>query len=472
MILPRHANPGRMGFSERTGLAPFSTWWTDEIPRHKIGCWVVLRALDLKQAMPLPVNRRDFDIFLSHAHKDERFVSELDHWLTEKAGFSVWYDARELSGGALLATDLQRAIERCRGILLLASEQSLSRGWVKAEYNSAMDERANDDAFRVVALRLAKADVKELIKGTTWIDLPEPHLDVPTALAIIRAFYPGEKLPNPATAHDVFISGSWRGADNQSARTVCRILAELGFRLIGDARDQQGFGSDRVERIIASCGAFVGIVPFRGEVRANTDDKPYKYFLREMDFAAKLALPSVIIADPRVSRGDGLDQAWLRMDTNTTECPDLIASALEDLWEQWQLPPQPQYIFLATDLDSDAARAGGLIRHIIERITGMPTIVGNEVHQDQVQSAIRDKVRRAFLVLADITDDNLNTCIEAGMGLAAGANVELFARGTPRRPPFMLRDLQMPTYGDEVELVGLVHKIARRYRRRILNAEM
>jgi hypothetical protein len=114
-----------------------------------------------------------------------------------------------------------------------------------------------------------------------------------------------------------------------------------------------------------------------------------------MDFAAKLALPSLIIAVSRVSREDGLDQAWLR-----------------------------------------------------------------------------DKVCRAFVVLADITDDNLNTCIEAGMGLAAGTNVELVARRRPRRPPFMLRDLQLPTYENEVDLLGLVNKIARRYRRRIFNAEM
>jgi hypothetical protein len=423
--------------------------------------------------MPSPLNRRDFDIFLSHAHSDEIFVSELDRWLTEKVGFSVWYDARELSGGALLATDLQQAIQRCRGVLLLASEESLSRGWVKAEYNSAMDERANDAGFRVVALRLAKADVKELMKGTTWIDVPEPRIDTRTALATIRAFYPGEKLPNPTTARDVFISGSWHGDDNASTRTACRVLAEQGFRLIGDARDQQGFGKGgRVERIIASCGAFVGIVPFRGEARANKDDKPYKYFVREMDFAEKLALPRVIVADPKVSREDGSDQAWLRMETNATECPGLIASALQGLWEQWQTPPQPQYIFLAMDLDSPAARPGGPVRHLIERITGMPTIVGNEVREGQVQSAIRDKICRAFVVLADITDDNLNTCIEAGMGLAAGTNVELFARGKPRRPPFMLRDLQMDTYEDEVELIGLVHKLARRYRRRILNTEM
>src|SRR5215469_11060751 len=122
--------------------------------------------------MKLPINKRDFDVFLSYAHQDRVFVSELDNWLTEKAGFSVWYDARELAGGALLATDLQRAIERCRGILLVASDEALARGWVKAEYNSAMDERANDGPFRVVALRVASANVQELMRGTTWSDVP------------------------------------------------------------------------------------------------------------------------------------------------------------------------------------------------------------------------------------------------------------------------------------------------------------
>jgi hypothetical protein len=423
--------------------------------------------------MPLPLNRRDFDIFLSHAHKDAAFVSELDSWLSEKAGFKVWYDARELSGGALLATDLQRAIERCCGILLVASEEALSRGWVNAEYNSAMDERANNGRFRIVALRIANSNVVDLMKGTSWIDLPRPCLDAPTALAIIRAYYPGEKLPNPATARDIYISTSWREGDSANARTVCRMLAELGFRLIGDARDQQGFGADRVERIIASCGAFASIVPFRGEQRVNAaDDNPYKYFFREMDFAAKLNLPGVIIADPRVRREDGLDRAWIRMDANATKCPDLVESALRDLWEQWQSPPEPQFIFLAMDQDSAAARAGGPIRQIIERITGMPTIVGKEIFGGKLHSAIIDKVRQAFIVLADISDDNLNTCIEAGMGLALQKNVTIIARGKTRSPPFMLRDLQLETYEDEVELLGLVHKIARRFRRRILNAEL
>lgn len=423
--------------------------------------------------MALPLNKRDFDIFLSHAHKDRTFVAMLDQWLTGIAGLRVWYDARELAGGALLATDLQSAIERCRGILLIASEESLTRGWVKNEYNSAMDEAANNEGFRVVALRLGNADVSGLMRGLTWIDVPSSGFDRETALAVLRAFHPGEKWPNPATAHDVYISCSWRTDDSASARAVCRQLVDQGFRLIGDARDQKGFDAgDRVERIIKSCGAFVGIVPFRESEVATATDKPYKYFIQEMDLAEANEIPCIIVSDPRVQRGDGNDENWLRMETDATECPRGVTSALESLWEEWRDPVAPQYVFCALDLRSEAALAGGPIRHLIERVTGMPTIVGNEIHEDPLHVAIIKKIRDAFLILADITDDNINACIEAGMGLAAGTNVEIFSRGESRRPPFMLRSLQMPTYKDDIEQIGIVHKIVRPYRRRIINAEL
>jgi hypothetical protein len=423
--------------------------------------------------MTLPLHKRDFDLFLSHAHKDRDFVLALDNWLTEKAGLSVWYDARELGGGALLATDLQLAIERCRGMLLVASEESLNQGWVKSEYNAAMDERANYDGFRVVALRLGDAAVHHLMRGTSWIDVPDGRLDDKTALAILNAFYPGESRPNPATARDVYVSCSWQEDDNTSSLAVCRALVEQGLRLIGDARDQKGFGEgDRVERIIASCGAFVCIIPYRNAEYAVAGEKPYKYFLTEMDFAAQYGLPSVIVADPRISRQGGADKDWLHMETGASVCPDTVASALRALWDEWRAPPGPHYIFCALDLDSDAARAKGPIRHLIERITGMPTIVGNEIHEEPLQPAIIKKICNAFVVLADLTDDNLNTCIEAGMGLVARTNVELMTRGNPRRPPFMLRTLQMPNYYDNIDQIGIVHKIIRPYRRRIINAEL
>ena len=92
--------------------------------------------------------------------------------------------------------------------------------------------------------------------------------------------------------------------------------------MIGDAKDQTGFGSgNRAEQIIASCGGFVGIIPFRGAEEARSDGGPYKYFIRELDFANRQGLPIIVVADPRLKRGDGQDGDWLRMETDANECP-------------------------------------------------------------------------------------------------------------------------------------------------------
>jgi hypothetical protein len=421
----------------------------------------------------LPLNKRDFDVFLSHRHRDASFVEQIDAFLRVKAGFSVWYDARELAGGALLASDLQSAIERCRSILIVASDGAVSSGWVKNEYNAAMDERANQPGFRVVPLRVGNANVDGLMQGSTWIDVPEKLIDERTALSIVQAFYPGEHRPNPATARDVYVSCSWQTNDNKSARAVCLCLIDQGFRLIGDSKDQQGFGGgDRVKNIIGSCGAFVSVLPFRGEAIATRKNDPYEYFIREIGFADELGMPRIIIADPRIGHGQD-DGQWLHMDTDATTCPVQIAEAIELLWEQWRYPPNPHYIFYAMDLQSASGLPVADIRHLIERITGMSTVIGTEVQSESLHSAIMMKVCKAFLVLADITDDNVNACIEAGMGLAIGANVRLIAAGKDRNPPFMLRGAgQLSGYNNNVERIAIVHKIMRDYRRRVINAAL
>ncbi len=424
--------------------------------------------------MSLSVNKRDYDIFLSHAHRDKEFVEFLYHWLTKKVGFNVWYDAIELSGGAMIASDLQTAIKRCKGMFLIASDVAVGKGWVKIEYNTAMDQKANHEDFRIVPLRINNANVEDfLMPGLTWIDVSTDSFNLETAVAIIKAFYPGEKRPNPRNSRDVYISCSWGENDDTSAIAVKRNLIDSGFRLIGDSKDQVGFGTNnRVERIISSCGALVSIIPYRDCNIANSSDKPYRYFIQEIDFAVKLGIPCLVIADPKVTRSDGSDKDWFRMETGDTVCPVEIKEALKSLWAEWISPPSPKFIFCAMDLDNKAASLNGPIRNLIERVTGIQTIIGTEVMEEPINISIIEKIRESFLIIADITDDNLNTCIEAGMGLIAKNNVAIIAQGESRRPPFMLRPLQMLTYSNDIEQIGLVHKIVWPYRRRVINAEM
>lgn len=427
--------------------------------------------------MPTPIHRRPCDAFLSHAHQDRATVESLYRWLTELAGFSVWYDARRLDAGAAIGRGLQEGIAQSRGVLLVASPEAVARGWVQDEIEIARDEHNTCPEFRVVALRVRDADVSSLWRGISWIDAGDGSLTPGLAAALLRAFHPGEHRLDPRRSHDVYISASWHADDRTSGQAVCRALAGGGFRLVGDAKDQRGFGAERLESLLSSCGACVCVIPFRGEAAARADTGPYRYFLRELDRARGLGLPTLVVADPRVVRADGDDSSWLRMETTAAACPPEIRTAIDRLWEDWEQPRRPHEVFLAIDLDDPFARWESDLRDIVERVTGMPTVVGNEIRESTLQVAILQRLSAAFLVLADISGDsdrsfNLNACVEAGMARAAGTNLELIARGLPRSPPFMLRDMQLPTYADDVERLGLLRRIVWPYRRRIINAEL
>jgi hypothetical protein len=428
--------------------------------------------------MTVPVHRRSFDAFLSHAHGDRAFVDALYRWLGQMAGLNLWYDEKEMTGGQDIGSGLKAAIQDCRGLLLIASPDSIKRGFVKKELSIAEVEAAASSDFRIVPLRLAGADVSSLIEEKSWIEVPQPQLNPGVASAILSAFYPGDNRPDPRTSRDVYFSGSWRPADIGSALAVLRLLCKSGFRVIGDAKDQKGFKSNRVQSIIESCGAFVGVVPYRDSNLASATEEPYKHFLTELDLATRAGLPTLTIADPQVHRSDDGDESWIRMETQASECPREVQEAISALWEQWSTPPHPHNIFLAIDLAAPSSQRDSGLRRLIERITGMRTIVGNEIREADLQSAIMQTIKRSFLVIADLsgtTDDsfNLDVCIEAGMALVSETELALVARGKPRSPPFMLRRAgQLTTYEDEVEQLAIVHSITRDYRRRVINAEL
>lgn len=430
----------------------------------------------------IAVHRRPFDAFLSHRHVDRVLVDRLYSLLTEKAGLSIWYDAYQMGGGDSIRTVLQRGVEQSRGMLVVGSAEAVESNWVEDELAIAEVERNDSREFRVIPLRISGADVDRFVKGLSWIDLPEPELTEETLFAILRSFYPGERLPEPENSRDVYVSASWDSEEDQSWRGVSTELVSSGFRLVGDAKNQATFDLARIEDIINSCGAFVAVVPYRDGVEANSREGPYKYILSEIDLARSLGLPMLVIADPRVHRTDGDDSTWLRMATDDAECPLDVARSIQNLWGLWQRPSAPHYVFLALDLESEAAAKRSSVRKLLERVTGMPTVIGSDITEPPLQDSIIRTIADARLVVADITDSrneerdakrfNLDVCIEAAIAHQAGRHLQLVAQGEQRSPPFMLRLNQMPTYSDGVELVALMHGTALRHRRRIINAEL
>ena len=87
-----------------------------------------------------------------------------------------------------------------------------------------------------------------------------------------------------------------------------------------------------------------------------------------------------------------------------------------------------------------------------------------------MHSTLIQLIRDAVWVLADISGNNLNTCIEAGVARGAGVDCTLVAAGPYRQQPFMLRGMELQVYDSDSELLALAYRAARAYRRRRLSA--
>jgi tetratricopeptide (TPR) repeat protein len=94
-------------------------------------------------------------IFISHSSKDDGLVKELRAAL-ETYGLSVWVDSRNLSGGAKLAPEIEKAIEEARQFIVVISTNTVNSPWVLKEVQKALEveETRKPEGYRVIPLLL------------------------------------------------------------------------------------------------------------------------------------------------------------------------------------------------------------------------------------------------------------------------------------------------------------------------------
>lgn len=156
----------------------------------------------------------------------------------------------------------------------------------------------------------------------------------------------------------------------------------------------------------------------------------------------------------------------IQVKNNLTKFFQLIMSRLK---RQWKTPPKPQYVFYGTDLKDENKERNKIVRRLIQRVSVMPCLMGEDIRQGHIQQEIAKRVVGASIMIADVSEENLNTCIEAGMAMGAKVPLHLLAGGARRKPPFMFRDQQIWHYDNDVDLIGIVHNLVLPYRRHIVN---
>lgn len=419
----------------------------------------------------LPYNKRPNDVFVSYSHADGALVEPLVRWLRDMAGLRVWWDTSRLVAGDRLASALPTGLASARAALFCVSQSWNASTWCEDEYNAALQERRADRRYRVIALRLDDCQVPTFLSNARYLEMCQLEADM--AATLLQALVP-EYAPWSHGERDVYLSRSWHADDTEAADRVCAALVrEHGFRLIGDSPDYPAFaGEDRVQRIIESCGALVAVLPFRDDAANGFTSK---WIIREAQVARQLDRPYLLF----VADGVKVDPTLLATAIGNRAFPlplspndGTLARALALFEDEYAPSPRLAYAFFATSLRGEAQETERAVA-LVEQVTSMPCLLGQRLQGQHAQQEIVERIRNAQFVLADITANHLNSLIEAGIARGAGTRLHLICKPLESgelRTRFMFRDLEVNWYDNPVERIGVVHRIARLYRRRVFQA--
>lgn len=432
--------------------------------------------------MTSEVHHRPYAAFLSHAHADQVRTDAIHCWLTDCAGLEIWYDKNEFSPSHTIPGALMGAVEQCRAMLVTLSKRSVESGWVREEIAAAITQRTMDPDFRIIPLLLEDCDIPRELRTTRWIDL-RSDLTASTASDLIRSFYGESFSAVAASDRDVYISTGWRNGEESVTHRVISRLSARGFRAIGDPKDQLGFAEGaRVTSLIRSCGALLAILPHRGEGLTS------RFIFEEMALARRQNVPVFLCTAPGVDIRKAVDHAFSVSKTLSAEDAEIIkhlpvavlsasADEVEDvldvLTEDFVPSKDAHFVFLSHRFKEVDPNLYKVAKHMISGITCMPCEDGDAVKTGNIAQAIVARIRSAFLLVSDVSQDNINSCIEAGIGFGAGVTVKLIARGDRHRPaPFMFRNEQVFYFDSDPDLIGVLHRVLRPYRRRDISSEV
>lgn len=95
-------------------------------------------------------------LFISHSFQDDAFVRDLRAALADH-GHDAWIAPRELQGGDLLWSELQKAIDEASAFAVVVSPAALQSTWVGNELRYALDvqKQRGKPKFPIIPLSLS-----------------------------------------------------------------------------------------------------------------------------------------------------------------------------------------------------------------------------------------------------------------------------------------------------------------------------
>ncbi|NJL39395.1 MAG: toll/interleukin-1 receptor domain-containing protein [Leptolyngbyaceae cyanobacterium SM1_4_3] len=102
------------------------------------------------------------EIFLSHASRDQEFVSKLADEL-RRHGIPIWYSKINILGAQQWHDEIGHALKRCDWFLIVLSPNSIESMWVKRELVFALQQNRFED--KIVPIIYQTCDYEKL----SWV---------------------------------------------------------------------------------------------------------------------------------------------------------------------------------------------------------------------------------------------------------------------------------------------------------------
>jgi hypothetical protein len=418
----------------------------------------------------IKLQKRDDDFFVSYGHGDVARVKSLIDLLKRVCGLHVWFDGADGNSAMRSSELLAGAIRNARGAIFCLSEAWKRSTWCKNEYEVALAEQRTHDGFEIVSLRLDDVEPPGWFNVAEILDLRQ--FDRSSTARLLRSL--STDIPHRFdNAEDVYLATPWSRRSALTLETL-EALRRTGWRLVGDAPNLKHLGESRVEAIQRTTRGVVALLP-HDPSEPGVATSPH--ILKEVRWALGLGKPLLLLAEPGVELQEDLLHVAFRGAVvalaSSSEKRAVLANVLEDFDEALKYVTHDDtraYVFFAASLRGDPDEADD-ITSVIERSSNMCCIRGERLSGGNVQNAIIDLIRRAALVIADVSDDHRNTLIEAGIAMGSGTTLKLICRappdGAPPKKRFMFEGLEIYWYRTPEERLGLCFYFARQFRRRV-----
>lgn len=114
-------------------------------------------------------NGFEYDVFLSHSHKDKPVVHELAERL-KCDGARVWLDEWEISPGDMIGLKIEEALEKSRCLVLVLSKHAITSDWVTLERHTAVFRDPVNRQRRLIPVRLDDVEIGDMLSQFAYVD--------------------------------------------------------------------------------------------------------------------------------------------------------------------------------------------------------------------------------------------------------------------------------------------------------------